>query len=137
MQVDAVAGDSDGRDGAGPETLHDAEGDEGVDRRGGAAEHGAGEEETDTAHEHRPTAHGVGELARRGNDRSVLSAIGVMVVGEAILLTIGTIWLAYDLNVSAGKAISYGVTPFLIGDAVKLVVAALVFPAVWKLVRRS
>ena len=70
----------------------------------------------------------VGELARRGNDRSVLSAIGVMAIGEAVLLTIGTIWLAYDLHVSAGKAISYGVTPFLIGDAVKLAVAAIMFP---------
>jgi biotin transport system substrate-specific component len=78
----------------------------------------------------------VGELARRGNDRSVLSAIGVMAIGEAVLLTIGTIWLAYDLNVSAAKAISYGVTPFLVGDAIKLGVAALVFPAAWKLVRR-
>jgi biotin transport system substrate-specific component len=78
----------------------------------------------------------VGELARRGNDRSVLSAIGVMAVGEAVLLTVGTIWLAYDLHVSAGKAISYGVTPFLVGDAVKLGVAALVFPAAWKLIRR-
>jgi biotin transport system substrate-specific component len=78
----------------------------------------------------------VGELARRGNDRSVLSAIGVMAVGEAVLLTIGTIWLAYDLHVSAGKAISYGVTPFLVGDAIKLGLAAIIFPAAWKLVRR-
>ena len=78
----------------------------------------------------------VGELARRGNDRSVLSAIGVMAVGEAVLLTIGTIWLANDLHISAAKAISYGVTPFLIGDAIKLAVAAVVFPAAWRLVRR-
>ncbi len=78
----------------------------------------------------------VGELARRGNDRSVLSAIGVMAVGEAVLLTVGTIWLANDLHISAAKAISYGVTPFLIGDSIKLAVAALVFPAAWRLARR-
>jgi biotin transport system substrate-specific component len=78
----------------------------------------------------------VGELARRGNDRSVLSAIGIMAVGEAVLLTIGTIWLANDLHVSAGKAISYGVTPFLVTDAVKLGLAALIFPAAWKLIRK-
>jgi biotin transport system substrate-specific component len=78
----------------------------------------------------------VGELARRGNDRSVLSAIGVMLVGEAILLTVGTIWLANDLHVSSAKAIDFGVTPFLIGDAIKLVLAALLFPAAWKLARR-
>jgi biotin transport system substrate-specific component len=78
----------------------------------------------------------VGELARRGNDRSVLSAIGAMAVGEAILLTIGTIWLANDLHVSAAKAISYGVTPFLVGDAIKLGLAALLFPTAWKFARR-
>jgi biotin transport system substrate-specific component len=78
----------------------------------------------------------VGELARRGNDRSFLSAVGSMAVGEAVLLTIGTIWLANDLNVSASKAISYGVTPFLAGDAIKLGLAALLFPAAWKLARR-
>lgn len=78
----------------------------------------------------------VGELARRGNDRTVMSAIGLMAVGDAVLLTIGTIWLANDLHVSASKAIELGVTPFLIGDAIKLGVAALVLPAAWKLVRR-
>src|SRR5664279_156286 len=51
----------------------------------------------------------VGELARRGNDRSVMSAIGLMALGEAILLTIGTIWLANDLHVGAQTAMQYGV----------------------------
>jgi biotin transport system substrate-specific component len=78
----------------------------------------------------------VGELARRGNDRYIMSAIGLMAVGDATLLTIGTIWLSNDLHVSASKAIALGVTPFLIGDAIKLGIAALVLPAAWKLVRR-
>jgi biotin transport system substrate-specific component len=59
-----------------------------------------------------------------------------MAVGDAILLTIGTIWLANNLHVSAAKAIELGVTPFLIGDAIKLTIAALVLPAAWKLARR-
>ncbi len=37
---------------------------------------------------------------------------------------------------SAAKAISLGVTPFLIGDAIKLGVVALLLPATWKLVRK-
>jgi biotin transport system substrate-specific component len=78
----------------------------------------------------------VGELARRGNDRSVLSTIGLMAVGDGVLLAIGTWWLAGNLHVSASKAISLGVTPFLIGDAIKLTVAALILPAAWKLARR-
>jgi biotin transport system substrate-specific component len=78
----------------------------------------------------------VGALARRGNDRAVLSSIGLMAVGDAIILTIGTIWLANHLHISAAKAIELGVTPFLIGDSIKVAIAALVLPAEWKLVRR-
>lgn len=78
----------------------------------------------------------VGELARRGNDRTVLSTIGLMIVGEAILFTIGTIWLGNDLHLSASQAIAAGVTPFLIWEVVKVTVAALALPAAWKLVRR-
>jgi biotin transport system substrate-specific component len=78
----------------------------------------------------------VGELARRGNDRSVMSSIGLMVLGDAIVLSIGTIWLANDLHVAAARAIELGVTPFLITDALKLTIAALALPAAWKLVRR-
>ncbi len=78
----------------------------------------------------------VGELARRGNDRSVISAVGLLAVGDAVLLTIGTIWLSADLHVSISKAISLGVTPFLIGDAIKIGIAALALPFAWKLARR-
>jgi biotin transport system substrate-specific component len=78
----------------------------------------------------------VGELARRGNDRNIVSAIGLLALGDAVLMTVGTIWLANDLHVSASKAIEFGVTPFLIGDAIKIGVAALVLPAAWRLARR-
>ena len=79
----------------------------------------------------------VGELARRGNDRSFLSAIGVMADRRG-----GAADDRHDLagerpaTCRRAKAISYGVTPFLAGDAIKLGVAALLFPAAWKLARR-
>ena len=78
----------------------------------------------------------VGELARRGNDRQVLSTIGLMALGSALVYVVGATWLAHDLHVSTSKAISLGVTPFLIGDAVKAGIAALILPATWRLVRR-
>jgi biotin transport system substrate-specific component len=78
----------------------------------------------------------VGELARRGNDRTVISTIGLMVLGSAIVYLVGATWLAQDLHVSASKAVALGVTPFLIGDAVKAAIAAVVLPTAWKLVRR-
>jgi biotin transport system substrate-specific component len=78
----------------------------------------------------------VGELARRGNDLEVLSAVGMMVVGLAIVFVFGATWLANDLHVSAQKAVDLGVTPFLIGEVLKLAVAGLVLPATWRAVRR-
>lgn len=78
----------------------------------------------------------VGELARRGSDRTVLSTLGLMALGSAVIYSVGAGWLAHDLGVSAARAIELGVTPFLLGDAVKIAVAALAFPAAWKLVRR-
>jgi biotin transport system substrate-specific component len=78
----------------------------------------------------------VGELARRGNDRSLLSSIGVMAVGEVITLAVGTTWLAADLHVNSATAIGYGVTPFLVWDLIKLIAAAAILPSAWKLVRR-
>jgi len=78
----------------------------------------------------------VGELARRGNDRHVLSSVGLLAVGSAIVYVIGATWLAHDLHLSAQKAVDLGVTPFLLTDALKLAIAAVVLPGAWTLVRR-
>lgn len=78
----------------------------------------------------------VGALAKRGADRQVLSTLGLMALGSAIVYLIGATWLANDLHLSAQKAVSLGVEPFLVTDSFKLAVAALAFPAAWRLVRR-
>jgi biotin transport system substrate-specific component len=78
----------------------------------------------------------VGELSRRGNDRQVLSTIGLMALGSAIVYVFGATWLAADLHVGAQKAVDLGVTPFLVTDALKLAAAGLVLPGAWRLVRR-
>jgi len=74
-----------------------------------------------------------GVLAERGADRSLLGSIPAMVVGEILMYGVGVTWLAFDLHVGAGKAISLGLTPFLAGDAIKAALAALLLPAAWKL----
>jgi biotin transport system substrate-specific component len=78
----------------------------------------------------------VGELARRGNDRHIVSTIGLMALGSALVYVCGATWLAHDLHTSASTAISEGVTPFLIWDVAKAAVAAVVLPTTWRLVRR-
>ncbi|MGW3950525.1 biotin transporter BioY [Streptomyces sp. NPDC004752] len=75
----------------------------------------------------------VGALARRGADRSVLRTAGTMILGEAIIYAVGVPYLALATGMSASAAIAAGLTPFLIGDALKAALAMGVLPTTWKL----
>ncbi|MEW2045948.1 biotin transporter BioY [Streptomyces sp. NPDC005476] len=77
----------------------------------------------------------VGALARRGADRSAARMAGTMLLGEAIIYLVGVPYLAYAADMSASAAIAAGLTPFLIGDAVKAVLAMGLLPTAWKLVK--
>lgn len=77
-----------------------------------------------------------GYLAERRADRRLLSAIPAMVVGEVLMYVIGVVWLAADLHVGIGKAISLGFVPFWIGDAIKCALAAALLPSTWRLLGR-
>ncbi len=59
-----------------------------------------------------------------GNVRRILMSILVMVVATAVLYTLGTAWLAVSAHMTAQAAIAAGVLPFLVGDAIKIVIAA-------------
>lgn len=76
----------------------------------------------------------VGALARRGADRSMLRMAGTMLVGEAIIYAVGVPYLALSTGMSATAAIAAGLTPFLIGDALKAALAMGALPTAWKLV---
>ncbi|WP_327315070.1 biotin transporter BioY [Streptomyces sp. NBC_01235] len=78
----------------------------------------------------------VGTLARRGADRSMLRTAGAMLLGEAIIYAVGVPYLAYAAGISASAAIAAGLTPFLIGDAIKAILAMGLLPTAWKLVKR-
>ncbi|GEC10327.1 biotin synthase [Streptomyces spinoverrucosus] len=76
----------------------------------------------------------VGALARRGADRSPWRMAGAMLLGEAIIYAVGVPYLALATGMSASAALAAGLTPFLIGDAVKAALAMGLLPAAWKLV---
>jgi biotin transport system substrate-specific component len=77
----------------------------------------------------------VGWLARRGLDRTVPGTVGIMVAGNVAIYAIGVTWLATSLAVSLPRALELGVWPFLIGDALKIALAAGLLPAAWWLLR--
>lgn len=79
-------------------------------------------------------AYVIGLLAERGLERSVHTSLIPFLVGTLIIYICGVAWLSVVLG-SFGKALAAGLIPFLIGDAIKLVAAAVVLPAAWKFVR--
>ncbi|MCX4667203.1 biotin transporter BioY [Streptomyces sp. NBC_01381] len=78
----------------------------------------------------------VGALARRGGDRSVLRTAGTMVLGSAIIYAVGVPYLAAATGMSLTQAVAAGLTPFLIGDAVKAALAMGALPTAWKFLNR-
>ncbi|GAA1415593.1 biotin transporter BioY [Streptomyces thermospinosisporus] len=78
----------------------------------------------------------VGALARRGADRSAWRMAGTMLLGEAIIYAVGVPYLALATGMSASAAIAAGLTPFLIGDALKAALAMGILPTAWKFVNK-
>jgi biotin transport system substrate-specific component len=84
----------------------------------------------------------VGTAADRGWARSVPKLFAAMVVADIAVFALGFIWLAWFAALSSGDAglgvstaFTAGVAPFLLGDLLKIALAALAVPAVWRLIR--
>lgn len=60
-----------------------------------------------------------------------------MVLGSIVLYTLGTAWLAYQGNMTFDAALLAGVIPYLPGDIIKIIIAAIIGPAVKKQIVRA
>ncbi len=69
----------------------------------------------------------VGWFAERGTDKSPLRLFGAMAVAAVAVLGLGFVWLATLIGPEA--AWTGGVVPFLLGDLLKVAIAALAVPA--------
>ena len=75
----------------------------------------------------------LGALARQGWDRARGKIALALVLGNVLIYLPGLIWLTVLYGVDA-PILAWGLTPFLLGDLVKLALAALLLPALWSLV---
>ncbi|MEM7090913.1 MAG: biotin transporter BioY [Pseudomonadota bacterium] len=75
----------------------------------------------------------LGALAARGWDRSVGKLAVALLLANVAIYVPGLLWLG-QLYGWDNPILEWGLTPFLVGDAIKLGLAALLIPAVWKLV---
>lgn len=79
-------------------------------------------------------AYVVGRLAERGWDRRIWTTILAMVIGNLVIYAFGLSWLVRF--VGPERVLALGVIPFLAGDAVKVLLAAVALPGGWKLLGR-
>ncbi len=75
----------------------------------------------------------IGMLAERGLERNLRTSLLPFLAGTLVIYFFGAGWLAVLFGVE--KALALGVVPFLVGDVIKMVLAALALPAAWRLVR--
>lgn len=73
----------------------------------------------------------VGRLADLGWDRTVVGTVAAMAIGSLLIYAVGVPWLAASAGMELGVAVEKGLAPFLLGDAIKLALAAAVFPSAW------
>jgi biotin transport system substrate-specific component len=85
----------------------------------------------------------MGWLANRGWDRSVRSSLGVMLLGSVVIYMIALPWLHASPTYQAflghpptlEDTLQGGLYPFVIGDVLKMLLAAGLLPAAWRLFR--
>jgi biotin transport system substrate-specific component len=78
----------------------------------------------------------VGRLAELGWDRRIVGALGAMAIGNVVIYLVGVPWLMAVAHMDLAAGIASGLTPFILGDVIKLIFAALAFPAAWWVVGR-
>jgi biotin transport system substrate-specific component len=78
----------------------------------------------------------VGRLAELGWDRKIGGSIAAMLLGNLVIYLIGIPWLMAAAGLNLDDGLRYGLWDFLLGDLIKVAVAAALLPVGWWLVRR-
>ena len=85
------------------------------------------------------TSLALGYLANKKWDARFRTALPAMLIGEVLTFIPGLIWLQHATGKDWSWTISAGFTPFILGEAIKISLAAVTLPTIWKVVdkRRS
>ncbi|MGA0932714.1 MAG: biotin transporter BioY [Candidatus Nanopelagicales bacterium] len=79
----------------------------------------------------------VGRIAEHGATLSAWRTAGLMIIGNLAIYSIGVTWLKYAIDSTWVTALQLGVVPFLIGDALKIALAAGLLPLTWLGLRKA
>ena len=73
-------------------------------------------------------------LASRGFGKTFVTTLIAMVAGNIVIYGCGAIWLAQFIGTES--AVNNGVLPFLYGDILKILIAAALLPAAWRILSK-
>jgi biotin transport system substrate-specific component len=76
-------------------------------------------------------------LAQLNWQKKVSGVLASFLIGNAVIYLFGLPWLAFALSnlgmaANASAVLAAGLIPFLVGDAIKMALAAAVLPLAWK-----
>jgi biotin transport system substrate-specific component len=78
-----------------------------------------------------------GALAARGFDRRFATSVVAMGLGLIVIFAFGVAWMAWGTTpIGLQRALAAGFYPFVLVDALKVLLAASVLPAAWMFLRR-
>ena len=76
----------------------------------------------------------VGHLTEKGWDRNFITSVFAMLIGSVVIYSFGLLWLSNFTGWD--KVLSAGLIPFISGDIIKILIAASILPAGWKLIKK-
>lgn len=76
-----------------------------------------------------------GFLAERGWDRRLATTFLAMLIGNVIIYVPGLVWLGSVVGWDK-PVLAWGLTPFVLGDLAKIVLAVIVLPGAWRALAR-
>jgi biotin transport system substrate-specific component len=79
----------------------------------------------------------IGYLSERGWHKSVTGVLGSFAIANSVIYIFGLPWLAFALGTlgaanDLASVAAAGLAPFIIGDVIKMTVAAALLPLAWK-----
>jgi biotin transport system substrate-specific component len=74
----------------------------------------------------------LGYLADRKADQKFKTSFPALLLGDAVIFFFGLTWLHYSLDLSWSATIAAGLTPFILGEALKIAITATSLPLVWR-----
>ncbi len=79
----------------------------------------------------------LGYLADRKADQKFRTSFPALLLGDLVIFTFGLAWLHASLDLTWAATFKAGLTPFILGEVLKIAITATSLPLVWRKISRS